>query len=729
MSAHRCAAGSVAVVFSVAVWAVGIVGPQASADPNGLVPMQVWYNPELGDYFSTTHPAWTPNPASPTSIRIGYRYVGVRGLVFDPARPQPPDTLPLFGWYSPSRGDNFVTTNPSWAGPADPKIGYHFVRLEGYVYDRPVAGTAPLVLWFAPSLGDNHTTADPTWSERTRHGAEGYNLVGVQGYVVPGPPSPNDPVGPRTFGYGRAVIEGDRPLLLIMVDFPRLTFRAPHTSSYYSRILFGPDEPNVSSYFRDVSNGRFTFHPAGPGVIGPVTIRFGLGTANSGRQAIAAAAEDGLFDFRAYDVNPRDGVVSRRELAIELVTAAPLNVVGGQTSDLVGCLFALLPTCLDASVSSVDEGSFMDNFAHELVHQIGAGVEEDLYGSDLGNGGSVCHSSFATLMSCTLRAEPATLTAALNPYHLDPWHKIQFGWIRPRIEPISNTGSCGILDAQQFDSVEGNLRPIIFYDPAVGTSRYFIAEFRTPSSSIGPGYDASVADTGVAIWSIRTGADGSISHIRGVSIIPGDDRTLETNVVAGADQPKDFQSDGILDAIWAGPDGILDTRKAPTDAYGDDAADFLVGAPNAIRGVSSFWTQANGEFDLRIGNDPWLTPEGGIRFRVGPLPALRQASVALEWTTKDAFVPRLDLLRSAATVTTGSMVAVDGVFGAQQLSRTLSLRGETGVVYDLQVEGWSCGRVTATIPTDVPPGEYDLVAFAGPDHAQGGNSIPLAVTA
>jgi hypothetical protein len=43
--------------------------------------------------------------------------------------------IPLYGWYSPSRGDNFATTHPSWRGAAGETRSpdYDFVRVEGFV--------------------------------------------------------------------------------------------------------------------------------------------------------------------------------------------------------------------------------------------------------------------------------------------------------------------------------------------------------------------------------------------------------------------------------------------------------------------------------------------------------------------------------------------------------------------------------------------------------------------
>ncbi|MCA8886862.1 MAG: trypsin-like serine protease, partial [Hyphomonadaceae bacterium] len=119
-----------------------------------------------------------------------------------------PRFRPLYNWFSDSRGDNFLTSDPRWAsdprtivfdgrGYLDPRRfqdGYQMYRLEGYVFDphgaRP-PGTVPLWTWYSEARGDNFTTSDPHWAGELRWNGEylapmtreGYRLVRMEGYI------------------------------------------------------------------------------------------------------------------------------------------------------------------------------------------------------------------------------------------------------------------------------------------------------------------------------------------------------------------------------------------------------------------------------------------------------------------------------------------------------------------------------------------------------------------
>jgi hypothetical protein len=120
-----------------------------------------------------------------------YDFVRLEGSVCSPDVSQPPGTVPLYGWWSLSRGDNFATTDPGWAGnPGDSRPpDYDFVRLEGYVYspDAPQPpGTVPLYSWWSLSRGDNFVTTDPAWAgEPGDTVPPDYDFVRLEGYLVP----------------------------------------------------------------------------------------------------------------------------------------------------------------------------------------------------------------------------------------------------------------------------------------------------------------------------------------------------------------------------------------------------------------------------------------------------------------------------------------------------------------------------------------------------------------
>jgi hypothetical protein len=96
--------------------------------------------------------------------------------------------IPMYSWYSPSRGDNFATTNPAWAGkPGDKKSpDYRFVRLEGFISTKQVSGTNSLQSYFNPQREDNFATTNPRWrgkkvGEKRANGT--YRLFRMEGYV------------------------------------------------------------------------------------------------------------------------------------------------------------------------------------------------------------------------------------------------------------------------------------------------------------------------------------------------------------------------------------------------------------------------------------------------------------------------------------------------------------------------------------------------------------------
>ena len=161
------------------------------------IPLYSWYSAELGDNFATSDPEWAGQVGSSRVMgdRANYHFVRVEGYVFDPNGPQPAGTIPLYSWWSPDRGDAFLTTDPQWAGnPGDRKVSgveYRFDRLEGFVYaadgPRP-RGTTPLYSWYSDARGDNFATTDARWAgrpgETKAHGpGSGYRFVRIEGYL------------------------------------------------------------------------------------------------------------------------------------------------------------------------------------------------------------------------------------------------------------------------------------------------------------------------------------------------------------------------------------------------------------------------------------------------------------------------------------------------------------------------------------------------------------------
>jgi hypothetical protein len=76
-----------------------------------------------------------------------------------------------------------------------------------------------------------------------------------------------------------------------------------------------------------------------------------------------------------------------------------------------------------------------------------------------------------------------------NPPHLDPFHKLKLGWVKPVV--VNSTGWYVIPD------VETNHEVLILCSPKRKNKEYFIIENRWRTS-----YDRCLPDCGIAIWHI-----------------------------------------------------------------------------------------------------------------------------------------------------------------------------------------------------------------------------------
>jgi hypothetical protein len=161
--------------------------PPVADRPAGTVPLVSWWSPAAGDNCAAGGPTWA---GCFSSIRSpDYGFYRTEGYVFDPALPAPAGTVPLYRWHSRSRADNWTTTSHAdvgrVGGTLDPD--YRFGRLEGHVYDpaRPQpAGTVPLYRWYSPDRADNWTTTQhPDVGRVGGTLSPDYRFVRLEGYV------------------------------------------------------------------------------------------------------------------------------------------------------------------------------------------------------------------------------------------------------------------------------------------------------------------------------------------------------------------------------------------------------------------------------------------------------------------------------------------------------------------------------------------------------------------
>jgi M6 family metalloprotease-like protein len=303
------------------------------------------------------------------------------------------------------------------------------------------------------------------------------------------------------FGYTNMTVNGQvslgtRPLVVILAQFR--TNQLAGNSNYYDGFVFnrfGTNYPNAVDYFSENSNGRFTFARAG--VIGPLVF-----TNNSDQlppnntqledqlfqsNIIHRAMISELFPFEDYDFNADDKVTDD-ELEI-LIFSQGFGYIGG--SRPFGSVQPLNSSIsLTGSLAHVGSTSSFYGLAHELSHELGTA---DIYGANQQLNSQVSMMGAAPAGCCLLT------------YHLDPWHKMQLGWSRPRVLSML-VGGIITLPAAQLQRTNA---PVILWHPDRGLTNFFMLEYRSSNSSFGPGYEQDLASSGVAIWQIRHNTDGS----------------------------------------------------------------------------------------------------------------------------------------------------------------------------------------------------------------------------
>lgn len=145
-----------------------------------------WWSRDRGDNTAHTQLAWQGQTGERRAP--DYEFVAHWARLFSPDAPQPDGTIPLYRWYSPSRGDNWTTADHRSHGARGQRLApdYRFSRLVGYVYPPSYASHAGLVAlhsWYSDDRKDNFITSSPGWRPsdgRTR--APDYTYVRFEGW-------------------------------------------------------------------------------------------------------------------------------------------------------------------------------------------------------------------------------------------------------------------------------------------------------------------------------------------------------------------------------------------------------------------------------------------------------------------------------------------------------------------------------------------------------------------
>jgi M6 family metalloprotease-like protein len=216
------------------------------------------------------------------------------------------------------------------------------------------------------------------------------------------------------------------------------------------------------------------------------------------------------FNLAGYDTDG-DHVVSAHELTVLLVSNYGERIGANRYLNLAGLpnpADPLHPLTLQGQMAWADHHTSFATWVHELSHSL---QTLDLYiGNQAGASGANTYGGYSTLMGGTL-----DFNSNDNPaiWHLDPWHKMKLGWLRPRLVPMSKGGGF-VLRCAQAPGTEG---AILLYDDTLPASQFarefFMIEYRNPFPPVGARYDSDVADTGIIIWHIGTDANGLVYRL------------------------------------------------------------------------------------------------------------------------------------------------------------------------------------------------------------------------
>jgi M6 family metalloprotease-like protein len=247
---------------------------------------------------------------------------------------------------------------------------------------------------------------------------------------------------------------------------------AKHDSNInlYNKV-FG-SKPSVADYYKEVSYNKFTYIPAGTGILTySLDKNFSevktLGVKWLVKWAINAADDD--INFSIYDVN-NNGKVSYEELSIMVVN--PGNPIDKYHYHSVGPLttkdFRMWTgfEVFDGRYCYLAEGGYVGGFAHELGHSLGL---PDLY--DYGNDSWGIGDYGLMGRGCNC-----------GPVHMTAWEKMQLGWLTPTT--IDSDGYYWL------NYIENNPNAYIIRNPSKPTE-YFLIENRWKGNT----YDAYIDNT------------------------------------------------------------------------------------------------------------------------------------------------------------------------------------------------------------------------------------------
>lgn len=353
--------------------------------------------------------------------------------------------------------------------------------------------------------------------------------------------------------------------------------------------------PSVAGYFNENSYGSFYWVRAG--VIGPVVLSEaetraldaftcppppgsppgtppgrGLDCPDAFAWLVDKIATKTGYNFAQWDAN-HDGTVNQEELSIAVIGNNGEWYAANRSIGANGVVIPGQNVTVRGRIASIDHRSSFLNLTHELSHSLGT---VDLYYD------KTCWNTALSLMSCTI----VEANDNRSTFHLDPWHKMRLGWLRPRIFTIQS-GGIATLTASQFYPTNA---PIILYDPARGFGEYFLVEFRNGSASAGSADHDKDTSTpaGLALWHV-TENPVPIHHEGSTNLAAGGSRLWSTLT------PLLTWKDGVSTSARLNPIGTsTDGREITFEWFTEVWVDFAYTGPEGGTFTKPFNTVAEG---------------------------------------------------------------------------------------------------------------------------------------
>jgi len=289
------------------------------------------------------------------------------------------------------------------------------------------------------------------------------------------------------FGYASKEVKGEKNLLLILATLVSSTDPFPafaHSKEYFEDLIFSNPEQNINDYFKLNSRNNLSLTHAG-------TLEVMLDEASSTLDTIPRLGKvkelaiDTGFDFSRFESNS-DGTISTNELYILVVDNKSFNK-GATRPTIPEFPPVNSELTLSAKISLVGHQAGFATIAHEISHLFGT---IDLYFGGNGNFRN-------TLMGATIIG--ATSIDNMTSFHLDPWHKMLFGWVKPDVFNLNNGNRIVTLHAPQFPE---KYNTYIITKKSWTGYEFFMIEYRSNQLSDDNIYDEGTQGWGLIVWQI-----------------------------------------------------------------------------------------------------------------------------------------------------------------------------------------------------------------------------------